>query len=277
MDNVFITEKLQDIFNSATNSLSNRKIIFPIDIFIAMIMNNSGSLKDINTKFYNNLKELQDIALNIGNSNISDNYTFLNYKISDSTLKIINTALKIMHINDEIYLNELIFLKSLALNNNEVTKYLNEKDLNFLLKFPTDSKDLIVNLSANISSNISLEKPFVIRKALSNDKYILYEFIKENFNTVWADTLLPSFSSNNIPIFIAFFNKSIIGFTAYDIFGDGTFGPIGVLKEFRNNCIGKALLLSTLSEMKAQGYLTVIIKNAGPIEFYEKSCNAHII
>ena len=50
-----------------------------------------------------------------------------------------------------------------------------------------------------------------------------------------------------------------------------------VLKEFRKNSIGKALLNKCLWDIKLRGDSIAIIKNAGPIEFYEKCCNANII
>ena len=118
---------------------------------------------------------------------------------------------------------------------------------------------------------------FLIRKALNKDKYLLYDFVKENFNSIWADSLASIFPSNNIPIYLVIFNDHIIGFSAYDILGTSSFGPIGVLKEFRKNSIGKALLNKCLWDMKLRGDSIAIIKNAGPIEFYEKCCNAYII
>lgn len=45
----------------------------------------------------------------------------------------------------------------------------------------------------------------------------------------------------------------------------------------RTQGIGNALLHYCLNEMKEIGYEYAIIGEAGPIEFYEKSCNAVII
>ena len=85
------------------------------------------------------------------------------------------------------------------------------------------------------------------------------------------------FPSNNIPIYLVLINDHIIGFSSYDILGTSIFGPIGVLKYFRKHSIGKILLNKCLWDMKLRGDSIVIIKNAGPIEFYEKCCNANII
>ena len=85
------------------------------------------------------------------------------------------------------------------------------------------------------------------------------------------------FPSNNIPIYLVLINDHIIGFSSYDILGTSIFGPIGVLKDFRKHSIRKILLNKCLWDMKLRGDSIVIIKNAGPIEFYEKCCNANII
>lgn len=42
MNNFNITNKLLKIFNITENSLNERKVIFPIDIFIALILENTG-------------------------------------------------------------------------------------------------------------------------------------------------------------------------------------------------------------------------------------------
>ena len=89
--------------------------------------------------------------------------------------------------------------------------------------------------------------------------------------------MISIFPSNNIPIYLVLINDHIIGFSSYDILGTSIFGPIGVLKDFRKHSIGKILLNKCLWDMKLRGDSIVIIKNAGPIEFYEKCCNANII
>ena len=51
MNNFNITDKLLKIFNITENSLNERKVIFPIDIFIALILENTGIIKDLNNHF----------------------------------------------------------------------------------------------------------------------------------------------------------------------------------------------------------------------------------
>lgn len=277
MNNFNITDKLLKIFNITEKSLNRRKVIFPIDIFIAMILEDTGSIKDLNNHFLNKLNKYKEIALNLPRNIEGNKNQFFITPISDSTLEILTESLQIMSKRKQTYLNEIYVLKALIKIPSEVTTILTKEELHYLQKFCNTSKDLLVDLRNIYSFNTKQNGNFVIRKALNKDKYLLYDFVKENFNSIWADSLVSIFPSNNIPIYLVLINDHIIGFSAYDILGTSTFGPIGVLKDFRKHSIGKALLNKCLWDMKLRGDSIVIIKNAGPIEFYEKCCNAHII
>ena len=50
MNNFSITNRLRRVFNITENSLNDRKVIFPIDIFMAMILENTEILKDLNNQ-----------------------------------------------------------------------------------------------------------------------------------------------------------------------------------------------------------------------------------
>ena len=52
MNNFSITNRLRRVFNITENSLNDRKVIFPIDIFMAMILENTEILKDLSTTFF---------------------------------------------------------------------------------------------------------------------------------------------------------------------------------------------------------------------------------
>ena len=87
------------------------------------------------------------------------------------------------------------------------------------------------------------------------------------------------FSKEEIPIYIAIIDGEIIGFAGYDIVRNkkGLFGPMGTTLTKRIQGIGYTLLHYCLKEMKEIGYEYAVIGQAGPIEFYEKSCNAVVI
>ena len=277
MNNFNITDKLLKIFNITENSLNERKVIFPIDIFIALILENTGIIKDLNNHFLHKLHKYKEMALNLPRNIEGNKNQFFITPISDSTLEILTESLQIMNKRKQTYLTEIYVLKALIKIPSEVTAALTKEELHYLQKFCNTSKDLLVDLRNIYSFNNKQNKNFVIRKALNKDKYIIYDFVKENFNSIWADSLVSIFPSNNIPIYLVLINDHIIGFSSYDILGTSIFGPIGVLKDFRKHSIGKILLNKCLWDMKLRGDSIVIIKNAGPIEFYEKCCNAYII
>ena len=277
MNNFSITNRLHRVFNIAENLLNGRKVIFPIDIFMAMILENTGILKDLNKYFFHKIDKYKETALNLPKNIEGNKNHFFIAPIDDSTLEIINKSLQIMSKANQTYLDEIFVLKALLKIPNEVIELLTEEEIHYIQRLCNKSKDLSVDLGNFYSFNNNQNSNFIIRKALNEDKYLLYDFVKENFNSIWADSLAYIFPSNNIPIYLVIFNDRIIGFSAYDILGTSTFGPIGVLKEFRKNSIGKALLNKCLLDMKLRGDSIAIIKNAGPIEFYEKCCNAYII
>ena len=62
-----------------------------------------------------------------------------------------------------------------------------------------------------------------------------------------------------------------------DAFGSSFFGPMGVSDAFRNKKIGHSLLSICLENMKKRGDSYCLIKDAGPIEFYERCCNARLV
>ncbi|BCB04370.1 GNAT family N-acetyltransferase [Bacillus sp. KH172YL63] len=84
---------------------------------------------------------------------------------------------------------------------------------------------------------------------------------------------------NQLPILVAVEDGKWIGFCAYDVYLDqkGSVGPMGVLMTGRHRGIGKALLYAALHEMKMSGQHHAVIKEAGPIEFYERICGARLI
>ena len=57
----------------------------------------------------------------------------------------------------------------------------------------------------------------------------------------------------------------------------GLFGPTRVLDSEQGHGVGTALLLRCLTAMREYGYGYAIIGSVGPVEFYQKTCNATVI
>ncbi|WP_052504379.1 GNAT family N-acetyltransferase [Rossellomorea aquimaris] len=115
----------------------------------------------------------------------------------------------------------------------------------------------------------------------AEDENELLMWVEGHFGKPWSKTLLQAFQSSgdSIPIIKAKEKGELIGFAAFDVYKNkkGIYGPMGVLQATRHKGVGKGLLYHALQGMQEKGYMYAVLKEAGPIEFYEKMCNAKLI
>ncbi|MDD1369069.1 GNAT family N-acetyltransferase, partial [Bacillus sp. MHSD17] len=120
-----------------------------------------------------------------------------------------------------------------------------------------------------------------VRKANLSDFEKLASFVEAEFGERWLRSIEYGFRTykENVPIYIAEQEEGIVGFACYDVVRGkkGLFGPMGTAKQNRVKGVGKQLLHHCLENMKQNGYEYAIIGQAGPIEFYEKNCDARLI
>src|SRR5262249_40354161 len=102
-------------------------------------------------------------------------------------------------------------------------------------------------------------------------------FVERNFSVSWADEISVGFSHKPVSVFVATFEKHLVGFAAYECTRKAFFGPLGVLGALRGKGVGKALLLSCLEGLREMGYVYAIIGGVGPVEFYEDAVAATVI
>ncbi len=121
------------------------------------------------------------------------------------------------------------------------------------------------------------DRGILIRTALAYEKYDVIEWVRNSFGKQWASECDVAFSHQPVSCFIATESGKIIGFSCYDSTHKNFFGPIGVAGEKRGHGIGRALLLSCLCAMAANGYAYAIIGGADPSDFYAKTVRATII
>ena len=121
------------------------------------------------------------------------------------------------------------------------------------------------------------EEGISIRRAISPEKHVVIDWVKEHFNIGWASECEAAFSNLPVTCYIAAKDKKMLGFACYDATYKDFFGPTGVDKDARGKGIGKALFLVSLHAMAAQGYAYAIIGSAGPVSFYEKAVGAVVI
>jgi GNAT superfamily N-acetyltransferase len=114
----------------------------------------------------------------------------------------------------------------------------------------------------------------VIRAALPYEKRQVCEWVRGTFNGAWESECDVSFSRQPVSCFIAAEAGRLIGFACYDSTCKNFFGPSGVAEDRRGMGVGKALLLSCLQAMRANGFAYAVIGGVGPQEFYSKAVGA---
>lgn len=137
--------------------------------------------------------------------------------------------------------------------------------------------DLLVNLLKLPEPEPLADKTIIIRRAQPFELTQVRNFILTNFSQSWADEVTAGFSHKPVSVFIATFERRIVGFAAYECTRKTFFGPTGVLAEARHKGIGKALLLASLAGLREMGYVYAVIGRAGPIDFYKNAAGAIVI
>lgn len=113
-----------------------------------------------------------------------------------------------------------------------------------------------------------------IRRAMAYEKRQVVDWVEYNFGAGWTGECDVAFGNDPRSCFIATEDKKIIGFACYDSTAKNFFGPMGVAEQARNRGIGKALLLSCLHAMYANGYAYAIVGGTDAPYFYEKTAKA---
>lgn len=113
-----------------------------------------------------------------------------------------------------------------------------------------------------------------IRRALAPEREPVLAWIGDRFGPGWRGEAAVAFGGCPVRLMLAVQDGAILGFACWDATARGLFGPTGVDEAARGTGVGKALLLSTLAAMRADGYAYAVIGGAGPVEFYRKACGA---
>lgn len=138
--------------------------------------------------------------------------------------------------------------------------------------------DMLVKLyglpEADSFVKILTDKGIEIRTAVHDERQQVVEWVRKLFGDQWAGECAVSFDNHPVSCVIAVHEKDIIGFACYDSAVKNFFGPTGVSEGERGGGIGKALFLSCLHKMAANGYAYAIIGSVGPSDFYRKTAGA---
>ncbi|MCD4775404.1 MAG: GNAT family N-acetyltransferase [Candidatus Aegiribacteria sp.] len=118
-----------------------------------------------------------------------------------------------------------------------------------------------------------------VRKPLPHQSPGVLSFIEDNFSSGWKAEATVGFGSVPPTIVTAVDRASgrLAGFCCWDCTAKGFLGPIGVHNDFRGKSVGRAVVLSALRSMLEAGYGYAIVGDAGPVEFFQKICDARVI
>ncbi|MBW8348488.1 GNAT family N-acetyltransferase [Bacillus sp. IITD106] len=275
-EQVLITERVKRIFRIAQREMkeSNHIALAPEHLLLACFLEKTGVHGEISLRCNIDLSLLRS-AISPENPPVKSE--FFTIPVTKEVEHVIDKSIIFMKKYNQIYLNEGHLLKAL-LTTNTIDSYLSEKDKKTIITLGTTSRDMITHLGSYTFPDLA-QPPF-IRKAKKEDFQNLIQFVKKYFSDEWAQTIEQGLSKEDSPIYVAFEEgNTIVGFAAFDVYKNkkGYFGPMGVQASLRTKGIGYSLLHHCLKDMKEIGYEYAIIGDAGPIEFYEKACNAVVI
>lgn len=116
-----------------------------------------------------------------------------------------------------------------------------------------------------------------IRRAMAPDCQRVLDWVRTHSGDCAAGECAVSFAHTPIGCWIATRGSAIVGYACYDATAPDFFGPTRVLDSEQGHGVGSALLLRCLTAMREYGYGYAIIGSVGPVEFYQKTCNATVI
>ena len=286
MDSYKLTKKVKSLILQAESKAksSHRDSIGSLDLFLGATSIKEGTLLEMYHLIEPHKEQLERIyeAIPSEKSNLERIFPFT-MPLSTHAMKIWKTSLVIMRKYNQTFLNEGHIIKAFYthLHEQPLLKYeLKGLPHEEIIQCTTTARDLIVNV-LNKDWSCPIDASIQIKQVEHHDQNDLLQFVEDHFGKPWSNTLLNGFRSSytKIPLVMAVENDEIIGFAAFDVFHNkkGIYGPMGVLPTTRHKGVGKGLLYTALQEMRERGYMYVILKEAGPIEFYEKACDARLI
>ena len=114
----------------------------------------------------------------------------------------------------------------------------------------------------------------VVRRAMASERSMVVEWVRAQGTAGWAGECEAAFARLPLACFIAMPGAQLIGFACYEATCRNFFGPELVHPEWRGRGVGRALVLSALQAMRAEGYAYAIIGWASSIDFYRRAVGA---
>lgn len=280
------TNKVKKLIHQAHRSAEKRehKSIETMDLFLGASLVREGTLREMHDLVDPYREEVERVVRALPREAYTDiRKEPFSLPLSTQASRIWTDSIGIMKRYNQSYLNEGHIIKSFYANLPEDSKLkqaLSPLPNESIIQSVTTARDLTVLLSNK--DWVFKEDPNVyISTVQEYEKEGFLSWVKVQFGESWSRTIRNAFHSESdfIPVLKAEENGEWIGFAAYDVYLNkkGVFGPMGVLQLTRHKGVGKRLLYAALQSMKLRGYMYAILKEAGPIEFYERTVNAKLI
>ncbi len=118
-----------------------------------------------------------------------------------------------------------------------------------------------------------------VGKPMPHQSPSVLSFIGDNFSNGWKAEASTAFGSVPPTLIVAVDRASgrLAGFCCWDCTAKGYLGPIGIYEGSRGRGVGKAVVLAALHSMREAGYGYAVIGDAGPVEFFQRICDARVI
>ncbi|WP_166702518.1 GNAT family N-acetyltransferase [Bacillus albus] len=278
MEEFQFTKRVHNILQIAAEEAENN-IIQPTHLFIGMCKEGTGVCSELHMYLFRNVGTdfLEKLSSRKQDDLTDQEYKKIGqYKLSYKVLEILQIAKKRMERFQQVMMNEGHVMYALFRADTFIESAQIQKDILHIIAEP---RDLAVDLKSFVPTYNDLT--CTVRKANLSDFKKLACFVNEEFGERWLHSIEYGFRTykENVPIYIAEQEEMIVGFVCYDVVRGkkGLFGPMGTAKENRVKGVGRQLLHLCLQSMKQDGYEYAIIGQAGPIEFYERNCNARLI
>lgn len=278
MEGFQFTKRVHNILQIAAEETENN-IIQPAHLFIGMCNEGTGVCSELYMYLFRNLGTdfLEKLSIRKQDDLTDQEYKKIGqYKLSYKVLEILQIAKKRMERFQQVIINEGHVIDALFRADTFIGNAQIQKDI---LRILAEPRDLAVDLKCFDPTYNHLI--CTVRKANPSDFEKLASFVNGEFGERWLHSIEYGFRTykENVPIYIAEQEEVIVGFACYDVVRGkkGLFGPMGTAKQNRVKGVGKQLLHRCLHSMKQDGYEYAIIGQAGPIEFYERNCNARLI
>ncbi|WP_255290482.1 GNAT family N-acetyltransferase [Bacillus cereus] len=261
---------------------SEYNIIHPVHLFIGMCKEGTGVCAELFMYLFHKVGPdfLEKLSLRKQFDLHNQEYKKIGqYKLSYKAIEILQIAKKRMERFQQVVVNEGHVMYALFRVDTNIGGFIHTQMQEDILRITAAPRDLAVDLNSFKSIYNTLFCH--VRRVSPSDFDKLSRFVVDEFGERWLQSVDYGFRTYNekLPIYIAQQEEVIVGFACYDVVRGkkGLFGPMGIAKQNRVKGVGKELLHHCLYNMKQDGYEYAIIGQAGPIEFYERNCNARLI